>query len=69
MSAHLSSPGAWRLISLADAQKIAAELDRIAANANVSAAAERDAQDALHTLNSGLHATDAVPADWQEARA
>lgn len=61
----LGTPGAWMLISREDARKIAAALDRIAANANVSVVAQADACDALHALNSGLHATDEVPDDWR----
>lgn len=58
------------LISVEDARRIAEALVRVEQNAVVSEAARRDALDALHTLNAGLHATHAVPADFRrEARA
>lgn len=65
MTTSLTQPGAWWLLSRDDARRIAEALDRIAANANTSAAAQKDAEDALHLLHSGLYNTDEVPEEWQ----
>lgn len=60
----------YMLISVEDARRIAEALVRIEQNAVISEAARRDALDALHTLNAGLHGTDEVPEDTQrEVRA
>lgn len=65
MTTSLTQPGAWWLLSRDDARRIAEALDRIAANANTSAAAQADALEALRLLNSGLYHTDEVPEEWQ----
>lgn len=65
MTTSLTQPGAWWLLSRDDARRIAEALGRIAANANTSAAAQADAREALHLLESGLYRTDEVPSEWQ----
>lgn len=53
------------LISVEDARRIAEAMARVEQNAVVSEAARRDALDALHVLNTGLHCTNAAPADFR----
>lgn len=55
----LGVPGAWWLIS------IAAALEHIEQHLAAPESCKRAALEALHLLNSGLHRTGAVPADFQ----
>ena len=52
----------WWLISDEVADEIRAAL--VIAHANLGSAVVQTYRDALHSLESGLHQTDAVPADW-----
>lgn len=61
----LGVPGAWWLISIEDARRIAAALEHIEQHLAAPESCKRAALEALHLLNSGLHRTGAVPADFQ----
>ena len=60
MSTHVK----WWLISDEVADEIRAAL--VIAHANLGSAVVQTYRDALHSLESGLHQTDAVPADYAE---
>jgi hypothetical protein len=57
-------PKKWYLISKEDADEIREALELFTTFYDIDS--NNVARDALHTLDSGLHATDAVPDDWRD---
>lgn len=58
----------WFLISEDDARAVSKALLMAYRWEEVGSQTEKFYNDALHTLNAGLHITDAAPADFQQAQ-